>query len=72
MERMVLVMTFMDEGGKARRLSVSDAKRDLQGGAVKAAAQTIVDSGAFSVKGKFVAAVKGQLVATTSTQLFAE
>lgn len=72
MERLVLVMTFTDEGGHARRLSISDAKRDLEGGAVKAAAHSIVDSGAFSVKGKFVAPIKGQLVTTSSTQLFAE
>lgn len=72
MERLVLIMSFMDEGGNVRRLSVNDAKSDLEAGAVKAAAQTIVESGAFSEKGKFVAPKKGQLVATTSTQLFEE
>ena len=72
MVREVLVLTFSDEGGHARRLSIADAAKNLEGGAVKAAAESIVASGAFSIKGKFTGVIKGQLVATEYTQLFSE
>lgn len=68
----VLVMTFADEVGKERRLSVGYAKDELDALTVKSAAQEIIDSGAFSVKGKFVSVLKGQLVKTDKTLLFSE
>lgn len=72
MERTYVSVTFQDESGKTGLVRVNDAKKDLEGGAVKAAAQTVVDAGVFRAKGKFTAAKKAELVTVSSTQLFSE
>lgn len=66
----VLVMSFQDESGKMQRISVADARDDLDAATVKAAAQDIINSAVFSVKGKFTGILRGQLVKTDRTVLF--
>lgn len=72
MERTYVSVTFQDVSGKTGLIRVNDAKKDLEGGAVKGAAQAVVDAGVFRAKGKFTAAKKAELVTVSSTQLFSE
>lgn len=70
MERKLLVLTFMDEGGKNRRLSIANPKDGLDSVTAKQGAQAIIDSGVFSEKGKYVASVKGEIVVTNETTIY--
>lgn len=70
MERKLLVLTFLDEGGKKRRLTIADPKEGIESTAAKAAAQAIIDANVFSAKGKYVASEKGELVVTNETTIY--
>lgn len=70
MERKLLVLTFMDEGGKKRRLTIADPKDGLEAADAKHAAQNIIDAKVFSRKGRYVAPVKGELVVTSEAILY--
>ena len=70
MERKLLVLTFMDEGGKKRRLTIADPNDGLDSSAAKTAAQAIIDANVFSSKGKYVASEKGEIVVTTGSILY--
>lgn len=70
MERKLLVLTFMDEGGKKRRLTIADPKEGLETQDAKQAAQNIIDANVFSSKGKYVASVKGELVVTSAAIMY--
>lgn len=72
MERTYVSVTFQDESGKTGLIRVNDAKKDLDAGTVKAAAQAVVGAGVFRAKGKFTAAKKADLVTVSSTQLFSD
>lgn len=72
MDRKILILTFMDEGGKHSRMQIADPKEGLDGNTCKAAANQIVQAGIFRTKGKYVAPVKAEIVVTTADTLFAE
>lgn len=71
MDRKILILTFMDEGGKHSRMQIANPKEGLDGNTCKAAAEEIVRAGIFRTKGKYVAAVKAEIVVTTADTLFA-
>lgn len=72
MDTVILVITFADESGKASRLSIAHARKDLTAPEVKNAAATIIESGVFRAKGKYIEAIKGQLVKTDRQVLFSK
>lgn len=72
MDRKILILTFMDEGGKHSRMQIMDPKEGLDGNTCKAAATNIVQAGIFRTKGKYVAPIKAELVVTTGDTLFEE
>lgn len=71
MAKKVLILTFMDEGGKHSRMQVLSPKEGLDGNTCKSAAEQIVAAGVFRAKGKYVAPVKAEIVVTTADTLFA-
>ena len=72
MLKKILVLTFMDEGGKQSRLTVNNPKEGLDADTAKSGAQAIVDAGVFRAKGKYVAPVQAQIVTTNTGILFGE
>lgn len=70
MEKKYLTFTFVDEGQKSATLRITDPKDGLEAADAKAAAQTIVDSGAFRAKGKFTAVKQGELTTVTTNTIF--
>lgn len=69
MRSKVLVLTFLDDLGKNRRIMINDPLPDVNADQVDGAAKVIVESGVFSAKGLFKEFLSAVLVTTNKMHI---